>query len=320
MNRILLCALGLAVVSLVACGGPKDAAIEEVAQGKRPLAVIVDTIIEGEVLGQPLRAPYGVAVDFRGNVFVTDAGNHRLISFTDSLVPRREVGGFGGEPGLFNRPGFVTVDNGLTLLIADRGNIRLVRYNATLTFVNEIDLINTDVPGQFGQPSGVALSSYGEIWMADVEKDRIAVFNSADQFDRYVAEYGYSGGQVTVPEEIVELRNLGFLICDAGNGRVSLYDPYGNFTRSIGDRILSHPVAAAEDADGRLWVLDQEPTGLYCFDSKGALLFESPAQLTGSGKALSQASDIAVLKDGRLLIVDTGSNRLVIVRPVFNDG
>jgi len=316
-----LCAWGLLIGSLlvVGCGGPKQNGVDETRDTLSPLAVIVDTILDGEFFGQRLNAPYGAAVDFRGRLFITDAGNHRLLAFTDSLVPQREVGGFGGEAGLFNRPGFVTVDNGLTLLIADRGNVRLTRYNANLTFVNEIDLINTDDPGQFGEPSGVALNQYGEIWMADLDRDRIAIFNSADQFDRYIAEFGYTGGQVSAPHEIIELQTNGFLVCDAGNARISQFDAYGNHVRTLGQGELSYPVAAAVDADERIWIVDTQPTRLVCLSRTGEYLYDSPSLLTGLDRALAQPSDIAVLKDGRLLLVDSGNNRLIIIRPLFTD-
>lgn len=312
---------GLLIVAVLlsfACAGKKSGASGESSGDTAPLTVLVDTVISGDILGQPLRAPYGAAVDFRGNVYITEAGNHRVIAFNEALVPQREIGGYGSEAGQFNRPGFITVDNGLTILVSDRGNLRLARYNATLTFVNEIDLIRIEEPGQFGEPSGVALSPYGEIWMADWSKDRVAVFSNADQFDRYVAEFGYTGGQVSSPSEIVELRNGGFLICDAGNSRVSVYDEFGNFVRSLGDDHLSRPVAAAQTADA-LWILDHDPTRLLCFSERGKLLLELPAQLSGLDRALTEPTDIAALRDGRLLLVDSGNNRLVIVAPLFKD-
>ena len=304
---------------LVACGGGRKDEVSESPPANAPTVLLVDTTISGTVLGQPLRAPFGVAVDFRGNVYLTDVGNHRLVSFAPDLKPIREVGGYGGDFGLLNRPGFVTVDNGLTLLVADRGNLRLVRYNATLTFVNEISLLDFDDLGEFGEPSGVALSAYGEIWVADHDRNRLAVFDNIGKFERYIAEYGYSGGQVSGPEKLVEAPGGGFYACDAGNGRINLYDQYGNYQRSVGQGIVGFAVAAALDKDRRLWVLDGDEGRVVCLTANGKLLFESPPQLTGLGAPLKGATDIEMLSDGRLVIVDSGNDRLVVCRILTND-
>ena len=333
-------AILLPAAMLLGCGGAHKGELAESLPTSAPRAVVVDTVIEGRILGQPLRAPYGVAVDFRGNVYLTDAGNHRLLSFTPELVPRSEVGGYGGDAGLLNRPGFVTVDNGLTLLVADRGNLRLARYNATLTFVNEISLLDFDDLGEFGEPSGVALSGYGEVWVADRDRNRLAVFDNIGKFDRYIAGYGYfggqastpgqqtetkddgfyhSGGQVSTPEKLVEAPDGGFYVCDAGNGRVSLYDQYGNYLRSLGQGIVGFAVAAALDKNRRLWVLDGDEGRLMCLTLSGKLLFESVSQITGLDRPLKGATDLEVLADGRLVVVDSGNNRLVICRIITGD-
>jgi sugar lactone lactonase YvrE len=309
----------LVAVSLAACGGARRADVNEAVPPDAPSALVVDTIIEGPILGQPLRAPYGAAVDFRGNLYLTEAGNHRLIRFTPDLVPRGEVGGFGGDAGLLDRPGFVTVDNGLTLLVADRGNLRLVRYNATLTYVNEISLLDFDDIGEFGEPSGVALSNYGEIWVADRDRNRLAVFDNVNKFERYIAEYGYSGGQVSVPEKLVETADGGFYVCDAGNGRISLYDQYGNYVRSLGHGKVGYVVAAAVDKSRGLWVLDGELGRLLFLTTSGRILFETSSQITGLDRPLKGATDIELLSDGRLLVVDSGNNRLIVCRILTND-
>lgn len=309
----------LPAVLVVACGGTPLPDVSEAALANAPTAVVVDTIIEGNILGQPLRAPYGAAVDFRGNLYITEAGNHRLIRFSPDLIPRAEVGGYGGDAGQLDRPGYITVDNGLTLLVADRGNLRLVRFNATLTYVNDISLLAFDDLGEFGEPSGVALSPYGEIWVADRDRNRLAVFDNVNKFDRYIAEYGYSGGQVSAPEKLVETADGGFYVCDAGNGRLSLYDQYGNYQRSLGRGTVGYAVAAALDAKRRIWVLDGEKGRLYCLSGSGALLFEAPPLLTGLDRPLLGATDIEVLLDGRLLLVDSGNNRLIICRILLND-
>ena len=54
-----------------------------------PVALVVERVISGDILGKPLRRPFGLAVDVRGHVYVSDAGNSRIIKFnTDMDVAR----------------------------------------------------------------------------------------------------------------------------------------------------------------------------------------------------------------------------------------
>ncbi|MBD3402516.1 hypothetical protein GF420_06450 [candidate division GN15 bacterium] len=310
----------LAWVALgLACGGGQSGPGEEDTPVIAPAAVLVDTIIEGMVFGKPLSNPYGLAVDFRGTVYLTDAGNNRLITFNSELAPRSEVGGFGAGPGSFDRPGYLAVDNGMSVMIADRGNSRLCRYNSRLQYVNEINLIEFEDPGMFGRPSGVALTDYGEVWMSDPDKDRVVLFDNTGNFDRYIAEFGYSGGQVSSPEAIVSDGRDGFFVCDAGNSRITRYDRFGNFTDALGEDALQYPVSATVDGDGRIWVVDQALSAVTCLDRNGKVLLETGSRLPGATRSLRNPADIVVLSDGRLMISDSGNNRLIICHIVATE-
>lgn len=307
----------MALIGLLSCGGANNSGEEIGPLVEHPAALIADQIIEGTILGEELVSPYGITVDFRGNVYVTDAGSNRLISFDPLMNPLEDIGGYGSGPTRFNRPGYLAVDNGLTLLIADQGNARLTYYNSSLTYVDEISLADVEDLSAYGEPSGVALTGYSEVWMADRAKDRVVIFDNTGRFDRFLAEFGYSGGQVSSPEAIVSDGRGEFIICDAGNGRLLRYDAFGNYVRSIGEKKLGYPVSAAVDSTGRYWVVDGESSSITCLSPRGIVLFETGPQMTGLPSSMQGLTDIAILRDGRLLIADSGRGRLIICRPVF---
>ena len=60
-----------------------------------PLTVVVDSEIKGDILGQTIKSPVGLAVDRRGILYVVDSGNNRLISFDRYFAPVRDIGGYG---------------------------------------------------------------------------------------------------------------------------------------------------------------------------------------------------------------------------------
>jgi len=284
-----------------------------------PLAVLVETTISGRILGEILRSPRGLAVDRLGAMYLVDAGNNRLIRFDRDLNPLHDFGGYGGDAGLFNRPEYVSVDNDLNLLVTDLGNRRLDRFDTRLNFVSEIVLEDEEDPLKFGEPSGVALGGYGAVWWCDRENDRLVIMDNVEQFDRFVGDYGYAGGQLHSPEKIVVGNDDNFYVCDAGNARLVVYDEYGNFEREIYNRAMRYPRSMVFDGDGRLWVLDSSLGALFCLDPSGRLLLETGPMLPGTGNRLDNPSDLAFTIDGRLIISDTGNNRLLVCQIAYQN-
>jgi tripartite motif-containing protein 71 len=69
--------------------------------------------------------PEGLAADRGGQLYVTDAAGDRILLFDPLgavLTPR---GGFGTQPGRFDRPSGIAVDDRGRLLVADAGNRRV---------------------------------------------------------------------------------------------------------------------------------------------------------------------------------------------------
>jgi|GEM_PF-516776 len=313
------CVLLLLMLLVVGCGQSTKLETSEERISKCPTAVVLDTIISGRILGQPLRAPSGLAIDKRGNVYLTDTGNSRLIRFDRDLIIQQDIGGHGSAPGLFKDPVFVTVDNDLNLLITDFGNRRICRHNARLQYVDEIGFRDIDDPLKFGMPSGVAVTRYGETWVCDTENHRIAIFDNIGRFDRFVGEFGYSGGELNYPQKIVSVPGDRFYVCDAGNSRVVIYDEQGNFDGDILSYTFESPHALVVRPDGLIWVLDDRTGQLACVDPTGDVLLTAGPLIPGCDKPLSNPSDLAFLTDGRLLISDTGNDRLLVCLVMFED-
>jgi tripartite motif-containing protein 71 len=305
---------------VLSCGsGKKDIWSGEELTVKRPAAVLMQNEISGTILGKRLSRPYGLAVDPNGRLYLVDAGNHRIIQFDITFQPRDDVGGFGSEPGLLDQPSFIVIDNGLNLWVSDVGNKRISRYDSRLNFVDEISLRDDEDPLKFGTPSGLGVMDYGEVWMADRENNRIAIFDNIGRFDRFIGDYGYSGGQLASPEELLFTRDRVIIICDAGNSRLVAYDDYGNYLRQYRNDAFDYPMAAAMGPESQYWVLDGSTGRLFCLSQRGDLLYQTGPQIPGSDISLKAPSDIAFLKDGRLLISDTGNHRVLICSVIYEE-
>ena len=141
---------------------------------------------QGSGLGQ-FNGPVDVAVDGAGKVVVADLGNHRIQICDVSVLTNVTCQAFGSQGsglGQFNGPFGVAVDAAGDIVVADLGNDRIQICEVS-------DLSNDNVtcqafgsqgsdPGQFDQPSRVAVDGAGNIVVADAGNNRIEVFGVPD--------------------------------------------------------------------------------------------------------------------------------------------
>jgi sugar lactone lactonase YvrE len=74
-------------------------------------------------------APYGVAVDSSGNVYVVDTDNYRIEKFDSTGTYLAQWGSHGTGNGQFNRPGAVAVDSSGNVYVADTNNNRIQKFH-----------------------------------------------------------------------------------------------------------------------------------------------------------------------------------------------
>jgi len=313
--RLLLLPVTLAAMLwAVSCGGGPGFPRPEESKVSAPVAVVVEREITGEILGVPLSGPRGLAVSDVGAVYCVDGGNNRIIYFRNDLTPIRDAGGAGSAAGLLDRPSYVAIDNRLNVFVSDEGNRRICRFNTELLFVDQVDFYDADDPLLFGDPGGVAVNRHGEMWISDRQRNQLAVYTSFGAFDRFIGRFGYQGGQVSSPEKILVDDQGQFVVCDAGNGRVVIYDQYGNHVRSLVGESFYYPVAAVPAPTGYWWVLDGDTGQLTFCDRDGQTIYVGGPTLPGEATPLRQPSDLVLLPDDRLLISDTGNNRLLVCK------
>jgi len=315
--RFLRITLFLSLILILSCKSSNKIDLSENLPAKIPYALIVEKEISGIILGDVLRNPAGLAIDKRGVMYCIDEGNKRVIQFGADLVPVREFGGPGAASGLFGKPSFITVDNDLNLIISDDGNQRLSRYNSKLNFVDESPFYDSDDPTKFGYPSGVGVTEYGELWVADYQQNRIAIFNNVGDFEKFVGDFGDPGHQLRTPMKIITDKKKQFIVCDAGNSRLVIYDEYGNFIKDIDNGQFVFPMAAYPVSDG-LWVIDGKTGSIYFLNNKYETVFSVGSNISGSNKKLKEPSDIIMLPDKNIVISDTGNDRLLVCRIVYN--
>jgi len=311
--RALLLSSCLLLLMSCAARDPATALSESKTPTRVPVQVNFEREISGRILSYDLQHPAGVAVDAQGNLFVSDGGNHRLIKFDNQFEPVRDYGGYGGGIGKFIDPAKIVIDRGLNLYVLDVGNRRIVHLDAKLNFVEEI--FPEDDPDEIisnrGILSGLQISPLGEITVADYDNSRLIKMDNFHRFSRYIGGFGYGRGALLNPKDLAMGDDGRTYVADAGNGRVAIYDDYGNYLGDIGAERLKMPVALTVSKYGTIWVVDREEPGLYAFAPNGRMLMH----LDNAGiKEYSFAGieAMTVSPDGRLYFADGSRNRILI--------
>jgi DNA-binding beta-propeller fold protein YncE len=273
-------------------------------KGLKPIEVIGETRLGTSFLSFPT----GIAVDFLGNIFIADTGNDRVVKCDPEGRFLKEAGGFGWDPGQFNRPTYVTTDNGLNVYVVDAQNKRIQRFDHNLNYVSTIQIKEGADFSGFGLLEGIAITSSGEIIVTDIESDLIIKLNSFFEYERTIGSFGEAG--LRDPLGVCVIQNGDIYVADSRNDRVVIFDSFGNFIRSLGEKILNNPAGVTMGQDLLIYVANTGENSIAVFDPEGNLIFEYGNLGAGMGN-FNRPTDLKLGKD-KLFVVDSGNNRIQV--------
>jgi streptogramin lyase len=164
--------------------------------------------------------------------------------------------------------------------------------------------------GQFSNPTGVAVDSRGNVYVADFNNHRIQKFDSNG---RYLMQWGGSGsdsGQFNGSQGVAVDSSGNVYVADRSNHRIQKFDSNGRYLiQWSGNDSLYYPTGVAVDSSGNVYVADMEYHRIQKFDSDGGYLMRWGGNGSGSGQ-FSQPHDVAVDSSGNVYVVDYGNHRI----------
>lgn len=224
--------------------------------------------------GGSFNQPWGIAVDSRGDVFVTDTWNHRVQVFSSDgeFITMFGVFDTPNTPQSYWGPRDVGVDSHGNLYVVDTGNKRVVVFDDQLEFLGEFGIGGYSL-GELDEPVGIAIAEDGTIYLADTWNSRIQVFEELEP-GTYIAvrEWEIDGwlGQSLENKPYMDIHDGILCTTDPEGFRILCFNPEGEFLIGWGDadsNALQFGVlnGLAFDQLGGLWVTDSSNGRIYYF-------------------------------------------------------
>ena len=212
-------------------------------------------------------------------------------------------------------------------ILTTAGSISGVRFNAYAigTFGATHDFVVAG-PGQMYGPSGVSYdAATGKIVVADEQyNNRLQIFTPAGGHAYTATVIGGSGsgqGEFALPEDVEFDRSHNpqtagrIVVADAGNDRIQVLSPTGQFISAIGDVGAADGVTV--DEEGRIYVADLGRSQIKVFRPLDATSYEledafgteqGPVPVPGELQFISPTG--VAISRGRLVVTESGGWRL----------
>ena len=198
------------------------------------------------------------------------------------------------------------------------------------------------------KPWGITTNDSNEIFVSDMNNNRIVVFNENGEFirsfgqsflkwpngvlcdnmgrvfvtsrnDNKILVFGQSGEYISSfhnGNSLSEPRGISFdadgnlIVCDAGNKCVRFFSPEGNIFKTVGAGRLRLPLDCVCHR-GKLFVSDRDAHLIKVYNSNGRFLYEFGTYGTGNGE-LNNPTGLAVDKMGHLLACSPGNDQVQV--------
>ena len=171
-----------------------------------------------------LERPAGIACRRpEGTIYVADAGNHALYVFDDGGRFIRNIGTRGIDPGQFNFPTHLCIDNVGQLYVSDTLNYRVQVFGRDDKFL-KIFGQQGDRPGNFAHPCGIATDAAANIYVVDRQFENVQVFDSQGRILMAFGEEGSGPGEFWLPAGIFVDAHDRIYVADSYNKRVQVFE------------------------------------------------------------------------------------------------
>ncbi len=173
--------------------------------------------------GLTLDQPTGIAYSKQTQeIWVVETGSHCLAVLNRNGELIRRVGKRGINPGEFNFPTNIWIDNKGSVYIVDALNFRVQILDKEGNFVSAFGEPG-NATGFFARPKGIATDSFGNVYVVDALFHAVQVFNRNGKLLHYFGTQGQDKEQFWLPSGIFIDENNYIYIADSFNSRIQIF-------------------------------------------------------------------------------------------------
>ena len=264
---------------------------------------------KGESVGM-LNVPYGVAVNDRDEIAVTELGNNRVSVFSSDGTHLRSFGRKGKNNGEFYCPTGIAFDSHGNIVVADCYNHRVQVFDRNGNFLSMFGKQGSR-DNQLEFPRGLSINGNGDIIVADKGNKLIKIFSSSGE---YLRKFGGAGSLVT-PYHCIQHGQY-FIVSDRSDHSIKMFNLEGRFITKFGkqgikDGEFNEPRYLSVNKEGLLMVCDEENHRVQVLDLSGRFVTKFGCEGSGRGEFKWPVST-APLSDGRIVVCDKENNRIQV--------
>ena len=245
--------------------------------------------------------PWGVAVNERNEIAVTDRDNNRVHIFSSDGTYLRSFGSQGDQEGEFDDPTGIAYLNNGNIVVADSENNRLQIFTKQGEYLTKIGG-KGKLDHQFNYPWGLSVDSDGNIIVADADNKLIKIFTPSGQFLRKFGE-----DSLVDPCHCIQ-QDQYFIVSDNGDQSIKVFNTDGDFryrfgNNGEGDGEFNKPKCLSVDKAGHLMVCDSANDRVQILEMSGEFITEFGLMSDRIEEHVGPISTAALI-DGRIVVSD----------------
>ncbi len=293
------------------CAGCSQAPARQSPPPRPPLEVVGEWGEAGKDPGK-LQQPLSLATDRDGLVFVADAGS--------GFVHKFDWNGqalFSFEHPRMKRPAGIAVDRGGAIYVADDSADRVFIFRPDGRLIREL---RGGPRARFDGPVGVAVDEEGLIYVLEFNAHRIQKFTARGRLVSVWGREGNGPGEFSFPADLAIGPDGYLYVADTGNHRVQKFTRDGEFVSTWGQAGVAaeqmNQVAGIAVAQQFVFLADSGNRRVAVWTPAGTLRMveDLHGRLTGT---LKTPADVAVGRNGELLVLDSAGPRILRVKVNF---
>ncbi len=260
--------------------------------------------------GVPLRAPYGVAADGFGRIWVTDppAGIVHVFDLARRKVTYLTL----ADKATFLSPTGIAIDRERErIYVADSARAEVFLFDYAGNFLGV-----RSPPQGFERPAGLAVDPVGNLYVVDALAGVVQVLTPEGTFIRTLGSARTPNGRFSRPSNISVDRHGYLYVTDSLNFRIEVFGPDWEPVRTLGKLgdvpgTFARPRGVTVDSQQHVYVTDAAFDNLQIFDLQGNLLMHLGQNGNLPGE-FSLPAGLYVDQFDRLYVADSFNQRVQI--------